>query len=104
MLCLEMNSNVMQRFIVQAFQDPPLCSSTSPRILYLYQCIDNSAPSKRKLVNRWFPSDDWLDADVIGCYKFLETEVNVSWVEAHQKCEEIDGYLAEPRTRRYLCT
>jgi hypothetical protein len=28
MLCLGMHSNVMLRFVVQAFQDPPLCSST----------------------------------------------------------------------------
>jgi hypothetical protein len=28
MLCLEMHSNVMLRFMVQALQDPLLCSST----------------------------------------------------------------------------
>jgi hypothetical protein len=28
MLCLAMHSNVMLRFMVQALQDPPLCSST----------------------------------------------------------------------------
>ncbi len=28
MLCLGMHSNVMHRFMVQAFQDPPLCRST----------------------------------------------------------------------------
>ncbi len=28
MLCLGMHSNVMLRFMVQAFQDPPLCSIT----------------------------------------------------------------------------
>jgi hypothetical protein len=28
MLCLEMDSNVMLRFMVQALQDPLLCSST----------------------------------------------------------------------------
>ena len=28
MLCLGMHSNVMLRFMVQAFQDPPLCSRT----------------------------------------------------------------------------
>ncbi len=28
MLCLGMHSNVMLRFMVQALQDPPLCSST----------------------------------------------------------------------------
>ncbi len=30
MLYLGMHSNVMLRFLVQAFQDPPLCSSTDP--------------------------------------------------------------------------
>ncbi len=29
MICLGIHSNVMLRFMVQAFQDPPLCSSTS---------------------------------------------------------------------------
>jgi len=29
MICLGMHNNVMLRFIVQAFPDPPLCSSTS---------------------------------------------------------------------------
>jgi len=28
-LCLGMHSNVMHRFMVQPFQDPPFCSSTS---------------------------------------------------------------------------
>ncbi len=28
MICLGMHSNVMLHFMVQAFQDPPLCSST----------------------------------------------------------------------------
>jgi hypothetical protein len=33
MLCLGMHSNVMLRFMVQAFQDPPLCSSTKSSFL-----------------------------------------------------------------------
>ncbi len=28
LICLGMHSNVMLHFMVQAFQDPPLCSST----------------------------------------------------------------------------
>ncbi len=36
MLCLEMHSNMMLRFIVQALQDPALCSST---FLNLFPCI-----------------------------------------------------------------
>lgn len=42
----------------------------------------------------------WLDADLLGCYKFLDTAVNLSWVVAQQKCESIGGYLAEPLTAR----
>jgi len=42
----------------------------------------------------------WLDADQLGCFKFLETDVNLFWVEAQQKCESIGGYLAEPSTAR----
>jgi hypothetical protein len=37
MLCLGMHSNVMLRFIVQALQDPPLCSSTVSN--YIYQTL-----------------------------------------------------------------
>jgi hypothetical protein len=46
---------------------------------------------------------DWLDADDIGCFKFLETAINLNWLEADQKCEEIGGYLAELRSSRYIC-
>jgi hypothetical protein len=44
----------------------------------------------------------WLDADVLGCFKLLDTAVNLSWVEAQQKCETIGGYLAEPITARLV--
>jgi hypothetical protein len=37
----------------------------------------------------------------MGCITFLETAVNLFWVEAQLKCEEIGGYLVEPRTARY---
>jgi hypothetical protein len=47
--------------------------------------------------------DGWLDADHLGCFKFLEASVNLFWVEAQQKCESIGGYLAEPSTTRYTC-
>ncbi len=36
MLCLGMHSNMMLRFMVQALQDPPLCSST---FFNLFPCI-----------------------------------------------------------------
>jgi hypothetical protein len=44
---------------------------------------------------------DWLNADDLGCFLFLETAINLSWLEAQQKCEDMGGYLAELRTRRY---
>ena len=47
------------------------------------------------------PSGDWIDAADLGCYKFLDSAVNLIWVEAQQKCESIGGYLAEPTTGRY---
>jgi hypothetical protein len=46
--------------------------------------------------------DDWLDGADLGCFKFLETAINLNWLEAEQKCQEIGGYLAEPRTFRYV--
>ena len=46
-------------------------------------------------------SGDWIDADDLGCFKFLDSAVNLFWVEAQQKCESIGGYLAEPTTARY---
>jgi hypothetical protein len=45
--------------------------------------------------------DGWLNADDIGCFKFLETGIGLTWVEGQQKCEDIGGYLAEPHTHRY---
>jgi hypothetical protein len=48
--------------------------------------------------------DGWLDAEELGCFKFLETATNLFWVEAQQKCESIGGYLAEPTTARSTIT
>ena len=42
--------------------------------------------------------DDWFDAGSLGCYKFLEAGVNLTWVEAQQACERAGGYLAEPQS------
>jgi hypothetical protein len=47
---------------------------------------------------------DWLNADGLGCYKFLTSDVDLSWIAAQQKCEEIGGYLAEPHTLRFVIT
>jgi hypothetical protein len=43
MLCLGMHSIVMLRFMVQAFQDTPLCSSTR-----IYQVISRFVNATRK--------------------------------------------------------
>jgi hypothetical protein len=48
--------------------------------------------------------DGWLDAEELGCFKFLETDTDLVWVEAQQKCEAIGGYLAEPSTARSTIT
>jgi hypothetical protein len=52
-------------------------------------------------INLTLFKDGWLDADELGCFKFLETDTDLFWVEAQQKCESIGGYLAEPSTARY---
>jgi hypothetical protein len=45
--------------------------------------------------------DGWIDAEHLGCFKFLHRAVNLSWAEAQGKCEVEGGYLAEPKTSRY---
>ena len=42
---------------------------------------------------------DWFDAGSLGCYKFLEGKVNLTWVEAQLACEQQGGYLAEPSSQ-----
>jgi hypothetical protein len=42
-----------------------------------------------------------MGSETLGCFQFLDHAVNLPWVEANLKCEEIGGYLAEPRTARY---
>ena len=48
-----------------------------------------------------FYVDDWFDAGSLGCYKFLEGKVNLTWVEAQLACEQQGGYLAEPYSQLY---
>ena len=38
----------------------------------------------------------WVNAQSLGCFKFLATSRNVTWFEAHNLCELQGGYLAEP--------
>ena len=45
--------------------------------------------------------DDWFDANTLGCYKFLDSKINMSWVEAQMECEKVGGFLAEPTEERY---
>jgi hypothetical protein len=42
-----------------------------------------------------------MGSESLGCFQFLDHAVNLPWLEANLKCEEIGGYLAEPRTARY---
>ena len=42
-----------------------------------------------------------MGSETLGCFQFLDRAVNLFWLEANLKCEEIGGYLAEPRTARY---
>jgi hypothetical protein len=44
--------------------------------------------------------EGWLGSETLGCFKCLDNAVNLSWIEAHQQCENIGGFLAEPRTGR----
>ena len=44
---------------------------------------------------------DWFDAGVLGCYKFLDGKVNLTWVEAQLACEQQGGYLAEPTSQMW---
>merc|ERR1719150_3019995 len=39
--------------------------------------------------------DDWFDAGSLGCFKFLEGKVNLTWMEAQLACEQQGGFLAE---------
>jgi hypothetical protein len=42
-----------------------------------------------------------MGSETLGCFQFLDHAVNLFWLEANLKCEEIGGYLAEPHTARY---
>jgi len=46
-------------------------------------------------------SDGWIDADDLGCFKFLYSHINLFWPQAQQKCQSMGGYLAEPNNVRY---
>jgi hypothetical protein len=43
-----------------------------------------------------------MGSETLGCFQFLDLAVNLPWLEANLKCVEIGGYLAEPRTARYI--
>ena len=45
-----------------------------------------------------FHLDGWIDGDLMGCHKFLDSKLNISWIEAQYECEAVGGYLAEPST------
>jgi len=48
-----------------------------------------------------FCPDDWFDGGDLGCYKLLESAVNLTWVEAQEECEQIGGFLAEPKSESH---
>lgn len=46
--------------------------------------------------------NDWINAHADGCFKFLGSEVNLSWVQAMYACEAEGGHLAEPMTLQQM--
>ena len=73
-----------------------LCINTSPQNWFLYSCVWQNFQKS----NKTDILGDWIDADTLGCYKFLDDKINHTWVEALYECEQIGGYLAEPTTHR----
>jgi len=45
---------------------------------------------------------DWFDAGSLGCFRFLEGRVNLTWVEAQLACEQSGGFLAEPTSQTQI--
>merc|ERR1719516_226617 len=46
--------------------------------------------------------DAWFDGGHLGCYKFLEDRLGLTWAEAQLACEMEGGYLAEPKTAEHI--
>jgi len=44
---------------------------------------------------------DWVDYGDMGCYKFIHESTSGSWLESVGLCEQIGGYLAEPKTAQH---
>merc|ERR1719334_3059847 len=42
--------------------------------------------------------DNWVNGQHLGCFTFLPEQANLTWFEAQNICEQLDGYLAEPKT------
>ncbi len=99
MLCVGMHCNVMLRFIVQAFQNPPLCSSTNIycrsfaqfcleteiaqargtdhlKHLFIFFFFKFLSTKKGITINifchraSWFMANLWLDLDIINLLNF----------------------------------
>jgi len=41
--------------------------------------------------------EGWIHAHTEGCFTFLQ-ETNLTWLQAMAACEQVGGYLAEPKT------
>jgi hypothetical protein len=61
---------------------------------------DDTSNDDIRSYNAIFISEGWIGAEDIGCFKFLDYAVNIIWGVAHQQCEKIGGFLAEPRTSK----
>jgi len=44
----------------------------------------------------------WVNAHEDGCFKFLGDEINATWFEAMVACEQVGGYLVEPKNQRQM--
>jgi len=58
----------------------------------LLQTVSSTTP----IPAAWCP-EGWIHAHTEGCFTFLQ-DTNLTWLQAMAACEQIGGYLAEPKT------
>ena len=46
--------------------------------------------------------EGWINAQSLGCFKFLDDAGHVNWMDAHSLCEIEGGFLAEPSTHELM--
>jgi len=44
----------------------------------------------------------WLNAHADGCFTFLGEHTGLSWIDADSACEQVGGYLAEPKYKSQM--